>query len=507
MNRRELIKKIWVVTIGSVVSFTLLISTFGADNSSALKGRPNVIFLMDDQHRWDALGFVNPAVKTPNLDAIAKVGVFFDQAVCQVPMCVPSRNSMMFSMYPNQLGVLRNGGGLPDEKLPAKPLAAMLKDAGYQTAGFGKTHWGVVASTRGFETRYAAQCPERGAIMMKDEMPEAKSRYDAESKTMGAGEEGNVGYLGFTSKLPEDQHRDGWVTKQCLKFIESGIDPDRPLFLYLSFLKPHAGHNVPAGYEKQYDASKIKYARQPPWNKDHSAHALGVNRRDMYIDYWSKASDEQWRMMTMRYWANITWIDDMYGRALKALRSKGILDNALIVYCSDHGEMLGERYYRFNKYCLYESSVRVPIILSGSAIDDNLRGTKDHRLAELVDLYPTLLKAAGIKVPPLAVGLNLLSDKERQASFSALHERKKEASFMWRTADHKLILMMRRSRDKGADEYTAADIVGGEFYDLKKDPQEWNDLYSSESAGYRKVREKMTKQLLEFLKTQKRFAT
>ena len=77
-------------------------------------GKPNVIFLMDDQHRWDALGIVNSIVKTPNLDALAKSGVFYDQAVCQAPMCIPSRNSMMLGLYPNQIGVLRNGRGIPD---------------------------------------------------------------------------------------------------------------------------------------------------------------------------------------------------------------------------------------------------------------------------------------------------------------------------------------------------------------------------------------------------------
>ena len=458
--------------------------------------RPNIIFLMDDQHRWDALGIVNPAVQTPNLDALAKSGVFFDQAVCQAPMCVPSRNSMMYGFYPNQIGILRNGPGLPDERMTSKPLAAMFKDAGYQTAGFGKTHWGVVSSTRGFETRYAAEVLENGAVMMKDDAPEAKKRYDAESKTMGGGEENNLGYLGFTSPLPEEMHRDGWVTKQCLDFIEDGIDPDRPLFLYLSFLKPHAGHNVPAGYENLYDVKKVKYAKQPPWDEDISPHATGINRRNMYVDYWSKASDEQWRQMTMRYHANCTWTDEMFGRAMDALQRKGILDNALIVYTSDHGEMLGERFYRFNKYCLYESSVRVPLIVSGSALPERLRGKTDHRPAELVDFYPTLLGAAGIEVPESAVGLDLLGDKERPASFSALHERKGEAAFMWRTKGHKLILRIKRNTNDDASKYTSDDIVGGEFYDLAKDPQEWNDLYSTENP----LVKRMTIELLSHLK-------
>jgi len=467
------------------------------------KKRPNIIFLMDDQHRWDALGTVNPAVQTPNLDALAKDGIFFDQAVCQAPMCTPSRNSMMLGLYPNQLGILRNGRGIADGSLPARPLAELFKQAGYQTAGFGKTHWGLACSPRGFETRYIAECLELNAVMMKDDAPEAKAQYDAEGKTMGGGEENNLGYLGFTSKVPEENHRDGWVTAKCLDFIEQGIDPARPLFLYLSFLKPHAGHNVPAGYEGRYDVDRVEYAQQPPWKEDVSPHALGVNRREMYINYWSKATDEQWRQMTMRYRANCTWIDDMFGRALAALKRKGVLDNALVVYCSDHGEMLGERFYRFNKYCLYESSVRVPLMLSGSALPEKLRGQTDHRPAELVDLYPTILKAANIRMPGSPVGLNLLGDRQRHASFCALHQRKAEAAFMWRTARHKLILRMKRKAGDDASRYASGDIIGGEFYDLRRDPQEWTDLYADPKADQGTMAS-MTNELLAFLQEQRK---
>jgi len=219
-NRREFLKS------AALGTSTLLMGGCLESAKRPAGKKPNVIFLMDDQHRWDALGIVNPAVLTPNLDALANSGIFFDQATCQAPMCTPSRNSMMTGLYPNQIGILKNGK-VKNDKLPALPLAQVFKDAGYQTAGFGKTHWGLECSTRGFETRYIGQCPEKGAVMMIDDAPEAKKRYDAESKTMGGGEENNRGYLGFTSPLPEEEHRDGWVTKQCLNFIEDEIDATR----------------------------------------------------------------------------------------------------------------------------------------------------------------------------------------------------------------------------------------------------------------------------------------
>jgi arylsulfatase A-like enzyme len=200
--------------------------------------------------------------------------------------------------------------------------------------------------------------------------------------------------------------------------------------------------------------------------------------------------------MTMRYRANCTWIDDMFGRSLRALEGRGLLDNAIVIYVSDHGEMLGERFYRFNKYCLYESSARVPMILYGSALPAHLRGARDHRAAELVDVYPTLLDAAGIAVPAGAAGLSLLGGRTRKAGFCALHERKDEAAFMARTPDHKLILRMRRKADAAA--YAEGDILGCEFYDLRADPQEWNDL-GGDPAAYADVKAGLTRHIFSRL--------
>ncbi len=459
---------------------------------------PNIIFLMDDQHRWDALGIVNPQVVTPNLDRLAREGVFFEQAVCQAPMCIASRNSMMLGLYPNQVGVLRNEPGIPDADLPARTLAQLFQDAGYETAGFGKTHWGVASSSRGFETRYCSEIREEGAIMMIDGDPDKKKAYDAETKEYGPGEEDPSGYIGRTSGIPEGSHRDGWITERCLDYLKTRED-DRPLFLYLSFMKPHAGHNVPEGYEDSYDLDKVEYAVQPPWDMDKSPHADDVNRRNLYVDFWKDASEQQWKEMTMRYYANCTWMDDMFGRVLEELKQKELLDNALIIYVSDHGEMLGERYYRFNKYCLYDASVRVPIILSGTALPEALKGKVDQRPAELVDVYPTLLTAAGIEVPSSAAGKDLISDSElRPASFCALHEREDEAAFMWRTKERKLILRFGRKED--ASDYERTDILGGEFYKLQEDPREWEDIYGE--VKYSGEIDLMIEELLAHLKNQ-----
>jgi len=499
LTRRDFIKNTAVLS-GMTVGACPPVA--GAEATGrANRKRPNIIFLMSDQQRWDCIGKINPMVKTPALDRIADNGVLFDQAVCQGPMCVPSRYSMMLGLYPSQIGVLKNSMSLTDDQMPCDTLAETLRKAGYQTAGFGKTHWRARGcSTRGFETRFIGQSRdsslgEKGAVMMSDVNPEGLRRYMEETRSFGAGEENIAGYLGCTSKVAEEDHRDGWVFNECMNFIENGFDSNRPLFLYLSFLKPHAGNNIPPGYEELYDIDKIPVPRQPARDKVEPCHATGVNREKMYRGFWSKASKRQWRQMILRYWANCSWIDSMFGRVMEKLRSRGILEDCLIVYVSDHGEMLGERYYRFNKYCLFESSVRVPMIIAGTAVPKRTRGTVDHRPAELVDVVPTILKAAGIGNDKSKPGRDLLSPPVKRAGFCEFHNQPKTSAYMWRKKDCKLILCMDKSRIK--DGFERGDVVAGELYDLDKDPQEWNNVF--DDAGYAAVRQQMVGELMEHL--------
>ncbi|MHC4323731.1 MAG: sulfatase family protein, partial [Planctomycetota bacterium] len=316
------------------------------------------------------------------------------------------------------------------------------------------------------------------------------------TRPFGGGEENIAGYLGCTSKVPEKDHRDGWVFNECLNFIENGIDKKRPLFLYLSFLKPHAAHNVPTGYEEFYEIDKIPVPEQPDKNKVEPCHATGVNREQMYRGFWSKASKKQWQQMILRYWANCSWIDSMFDRVLKKLEAKGILDNCLIVYVSDHGEMLGERFYRFNKYCLFESSVRVPMIIAGTAVPRSRRGTVDHRPAELVDVLPTILKVAGIENNNSKPGRDLLGPVVKSATFCEFHNQPKISAYMWRNRDYKLILCMDKSSIE--DGFGHAEIVRGELFDLSKDPQEWNNVYDDKK--YTAIRQKMSSELIKHLK-------
>lgn len=480
--------------------------------------KPNIIFLMTDQQRWDCMGRFNPYIKTPGIDKLAADGIIFSQGVCQCPMCVPSRNSMMFGMYPSQIGVRTNAGGIFDENhLPSVPLPQLMKDNGYFTAGFGKTHWNNgfftdKPSKRGFDIRAEGQsskssCYEYGAVMMDDEGqdPEGLKAYGEETHGWGGGEENYLGYMGCTSSLPKEHHRDGFIFKKCMEFLNGPLPENQPLFLYLSFIKPHAGFNVPPEYEAQYRLEDIPDLEAPPWEEEPDTHVRAVSavsdalrrRHEELKSHWKKLTPEQRRRTTLRYWANCTFLDDFIGQAVERMRQRGLLDNALIIFTSDHGDMMGERDHRFSKYCMYDGSVRVPMVLSGSLIPPEKRGTVDSRPAELVDWIPTICEAAGIKPDPRLPGLSLLSGQVRRGAFSEFHgggpENPQPAPcWMWRNEDYKLILFR---------EGTVLDDtpLKGELYDLKRDPHEWENQYYN--PEYAEVRLRMMEGLVNHIAT------
>jgi arylsulfatase A-like enzyme len=195
----------------------------------------------------------------------------------------------------------------------------------------------------------------------------------------------------------------------------------------------------------------------------------------------------------LRYWANCSWVDSMFGQVLDKLRGKGILDNALVIYTSDHGEMIGDRDFRFSKYCLYEGSVRVPLVVSGSVLPEELRGSVDQRPAELTDVLPTILEIAGIPVPTQLAGSSLLAAPSRMGTFSEHHfgYHGWGPSYMWRTNSAKLILYP--APPKQGREADWQDCRG-ELYDLESDPSELVNLYDDPERI--QLRDEMTRNLL-----------
>ncbi len=465
--------------------------------------RPNILFLQTDQQRHDALGCVNPAIRTPNLDALAARGTRFSQATCNVPMCVPSRYSMMTGLYPFQCGVKHNTQMIArDQDLPAPVLAQRLAAAGYQTAGFGKTHWyigsrnmpdvPIEGSCRGFETRAVrgAREPgndECGALYMADDEPEQHARVATVQAKGGPGGESVEGYTGGVSGLDPAGHAEGWLARQTLKFLDQGRDAGRPFFLYFSLDYPHVPLFPPERFEQLY--AKTEFPDNHPPDPVPSGHAT----RGKFKEVWPSMTSEQRRGAWIRYAALCSFVDDCFGQVIEKLRDKGELDNTFILFTSDHGDMMGER-GRVSKYCLYENSVRVPMILAGPGVPRST--TPDDRLVELVDAMPTLLAAAGEEIPDILPGLNLLSGASRSGAFAEMHgggyeDCQQAPAVMWRTADWKLILHL---PGRLGDIHGRYDAIAGELYDLSADALERNNRYDDPACA--PMRERMTAQAL-----------
>ncbi len=363
---------------------------------------------------------------------------------------------MMSGLYGFQVGVKHNTQMITrDEDLPVPMLAQRLAAAGYQAAGFGKTHWYIGAgampdvpvegSCRGFEVRAirGSRQPgndETGALYMADDEPQWHTRMGEEYAKGGPGGETITGYIGEASNIPPDHTGEGWLTRKAMDFLDRGRDPARPFFLYLSLDFPHAGFHVPPGFEDLYDISD--FADNPPPEAIPPGHRYGGNERDPWgymEDRWPNMTAEQRRRSRLRYAALCSYVDSLFGQVIDKLQSIGELDNTFILFTSDHGDMLGDR-GRVSKYCLYEGSVRVPMILAGPRA--NRSGTVDERPAELVDVVPTLLDVAGVQIPETLPGFSLLSDFSRRGSFAEMHGRgyeeyQRAPAVMWRTAEYK----------------------------------------------------------------------
>ncbi|MDQ3590511.1 MAG: sulfatase-like hydrolase/transferase [Actinomycetota bacterium] len=508
---QELTRRNFLKAGGGVLAgvYALQLAGCGQRGVPRQPDRPNILFLMADQYRWDALGSVDSLVKTPNLDSLAARGISFGRATVNAPMCLPSRYSLMTGLYPSQVGVRHNAQMCPtDEDLPVPVLAQRLREAGYQTAGFGKTHWylgedlapniPVKTSTRGFEVRAQRNTDEPGrvepgAVQMGHERPEAYAALDAETRPFGTGETAEA-YKGFTSSVPPQEHIEAWLTDKALDFLDGGREEGKPFFVYLSFDFPHAPFNVPPGYEELYDIDEIPPRPTPPEGADLAGHA--GEEWWGWEEWLRETTPLERRRSTLRYYALCSYVDEQFGRVLRRLEEMGEAENTFVVFTSDHGEMLGDR-RRFSKYCLYEGSVRVPLMVAGPNVPAHLRGTVDYRPAELVDVLPTLLSVAGETIPPESPGASLLDEPVRAGCFTEMHgtgyeKIQKAPAYMWRTNDWKLITYLPGDvADAGRRE------PRGELYDLHADPHEYENLY--EDPGHLSVRERLTGDLLMHL--------
>jgi len=367
--------------------------------------RPHIVLLMTDQHRGDCLGAAgNRVVRTPHLDTIAADGAVFRRGYSSVPSCTPARAGLLTGYAPWRHGML--GYGDIAVRYPHE-MPRLLHDAGYNTYGIGKMHFHPQRNLHGFD---GALLDESGRVESPDFVSDYRQwfrerapKLDPDATGIGWNEHRAATYL-----LAEDLHPTAWTGQRAVECID-GHDSPNPLFLKVSFARPHSPYDPPARYLDMYADAPIPPPVVGAW-------AAGFAKFPMTPDapFGDFGVDHAVRSRR-HYYASITFIDAQIGRIVAALKRKGLYENALILFVSDHGDMLGDHHH-WRKTYPYEGSARVPFVVkwpTGMAAEVRRGSTLDH-LVELRDVLPTMLDAAGSAIPAEMDGRSLLTVVRRR---------------------------------------------------------------------------------------------
>lgn len=353
-----------------------------------MSDRPNLLLILTDQQRADTIhAGGNPVIRTPALDRLCREGVRFDNAFTPSPVCVAARCSMVYGQYPATTGCYNNGYAMPTDG--RKSMMDALTEAGYRTHGIGKMHFTKDPhALRGFQSRERQE--EMIASVADDEYLTFLHDNGFGHVCDPHGIRGEMYYVPQPSQMPASLHPTQWVGDRTVSFIESQEAAGGPWFLFTSFVHPHPPFTPPNPWHKLYRAPSMPPPKMPP---DADALLTYINRHQNRYKYRDQGIDRNLvRCMKAYYYACISFVDFQVQRILAALESAGQLDNTLIVFSSDHGELLGD-YGCFGKRSMHDSAARIPLLVRHPGRFAS--GRVCTRPASLVDVMPTMLAAAG----------------------------------------------------------------------------------------------------------------
>lgn len=353
---------------------------------------PNIILIVTDQHRGDALGCMgNTEVITPNIDRLAEDGSIFMNAYSSCPSSTPARAGLLTGLSPWHHGML--GYGVVAEKYKYE-MPQMLNDAGYYTFGIGKMHWFPQRSKHGF---HGTLLDESGRI----EDPNFTSDYRQWLNIKAPGINPDLTGIGWNDnsaaeyKLPEELHPTHWTGEMACQLIEN-YSIDKPLFLKVSFARPHSPYDPPKRFYDMYKDIEIEAPATGEWC-ERFAKQLDPEKTSKEIAFGNMGEDYA-KNSKKHYYANITFIDEEIGKIIKALKDKGIYENSIIVFTSDHGDMMGDHYH-WRKTYPYEGSTHIPFLVKWPASYKEAEKKNIEQPVELRDILPTFLDAANVEIP------------------------------------------------------------------------------------------------------------
>jgi arylsulfatase A-like enzyme len=357
----------------------LIVSLLGRREATAAE-KPNILFILTDDQRWNAMGCAgNPIIKTPNMDALAREGVRFRQAFVTTAICAASRASLLTGLHER---THRYTFGTPPIQDAHTDISypVQLKQAGYRTGFIGK--FGVdVAGGRQKEMFDYFQPLNRNPYIKK--MPDGS-----------------------------EKHLTDIAFDKAVEFLGT-VDKDKPWCLSLNFNEPHAEDNDPQQYFWPKTEDNLYRDVTIPQVKTMAAEYFEANpdflkNSESRIRYnWRFDETRKYQEMVKGYYRMISGVDRVIGQVRAELAKRGMAENTIIVFTSDNGYFLGERGFA-DKWYLYEPSVRVPMIIMDPKLPAIRRGETVDLMALNVDIAPTLLSFAGVKIPSLMQGRSLI---------------------------------------------------------------------------------------------------
>ena len=397
--------------------------------------RPNILLLFSDQHNAGVLGCEgHPDVITPNLDRLAAEGVRFRRAYCPDGICMPSRVALMTGLYPRTFGELDNNQHPTSVLERVTPLARLLQQTGYSTVAIGKRHLGKFGSNvdSGWEiarSHMAYESPAENYVAWIESQGCARQLAQDWAAEWGRGPQGSSqfdvqfpkGKLATrVSALPDHLTMEAYTADESICFLKQQKGNPRPFFLWASFYRPHQPYTPQKRYLELYEREV------PGWSSAWGEGRLrrGTIRKPVTLDqpiaslppllqeYRRKESpsgwacgeaskDPQiWRDYMAAYYALVTEIDVHVGRILDTLAEEGLAQNTIVIYTADHGDFVGSHGLcekLAQGHCVYEDILRIPLIVRWPG--KVRRDIVADDLVENVDLFPTLLAAAGISIP------------------------------------------------------------------------------------------------------------
>lgn len=383
--------------------FSAIFGSFLAFEGRGDDEKLNVLFIAADDMNNDLSAFGSSQVKTPNLERLARMGVRFDRAYCQQPLCGPSRASLMTGLRPDTLDMHTLKHELREKNPDVVTLGQLFRQNGYYSARAGKIyHYGNPTQIGTDANDDPETWDDRFNPAGIDKTQEENIvRYGRNRKPRKGGLGISMAWWDPVSK--DEEHTDGMVAEKIVELIEK--KKDRPFFLAAGFFNPHCPYVAPKRYFDLYPLDEIKIPELEEAKADLADVPPMAIQRDTknWPYYFDNVSVEEARRCKQAYYACNSFVDALVGKLLDALEENDLLEKTIIVFWSDHGYFLGEKGLWYKRKA-FERSAKMPLIIAAPGMK---KGGATAKPVELLDLYPTLADLCGLKPPANLEGASL----------------------------------------------------------------------------------------------------